>query len=294
MSEAKGQGQSTYPIGQSPEEIRRLRIQADVLHTAATRFLFEQAGIGPQMRVLDIGCGAGDGSFLAAELVGSGGAVVGIDSSPVALRAAEVRAAERGLTNVSFIEGNLSAPLDTEKLLAGGQFDALVGRAVLMYLPDATATLRRFLPLVRIGGIVAFREVLVGEPLLEAFPSCPLVDSYNAWYREHQLRAYDAIGVTGLIGLRLHQVFQDAGLPAPQTWLHAPLGHSPEWDGWEYLNHQLQLLAGLAAKGGIEVPAEFDPTTMADRVRSQVLERRGVLRIQRGVQAWTRKTSTDS
>ena len=84
--------QSTYPIGQSPEEMRRLSIQADVLHTQPTRWMLECAGIRQSMRVLDIGYGAGDGSFVAADFVGRNGKVIGLDNSVVAIETANARA----------------------------------------------------------------------------------------------------------------------------------------------------------------------------------------------------------
>lgn len=293
MSDVSRQEQSAYPINQSAEEMRRLAIQAEVLHTQPTRWLFEQAGLAPSMRVLDIGCGAGDVSFVVTEFVGPKGAVVGLDSSFEALATARARAAHLGLTNVAFVAGNLNKNIDLDALAIGGPFDALVGRAVLMYLPDPAATLRHFLPLIRPGGVVAFREVLAGEPFLEAVPTCSLIDEFNAWYKEQGLVALAAVGMAGQTGLHLHQVFQDAGLPPPQVWLHAPIGHTPDWFGWEYLNHQVQMITALARKAGVSLPVDFGPTTFGDRVRTQILAQRGLLRIQRGVQAWVRLPRVD-
>lgn len=288
MSDVGQSEQAGYPIRQSPEEMRRLTIQAEVLHNQPTRWLFEQAGLASSMRVLDIGCGAGDVSFVAAEFVGPKGAVVGLDSSLDALATARARAAHHGLTNVTFVAGDLSKKIDLAALAISGPFDALVGRSVLMYLPDPAATLRGFLPLVRPGGVVAFREVLAGEPFLEAVPACQLIDEYNAWYREHGLVALAAVGMAGQTGLRLQQVFQDAGLPPPQIWLHAPIGHTPDWFGWEYLTHQVQMIAALAKKAGVPIPTDFEPAAFGDRVREQILAQRGLLRIQRGIQASAR------
>ena len=167
---ADDNSQSRYLLAQSEEEMRRLALQAEVLHTQPTRWLFQQAGLSAGMRVLDVGCGAGDGTFLAAEFVGPSGRVIGIDSSPRALDTARLRADRAGLGNVAFIEADLQDYVHPEP------FDALVGRAVLMYLPDPAAALRSLLRSVRGGGLVAFREVLIGEPLLEATPRSELVD----------------------------------------------------------------------------------------------------------------------
>jgi ubiquinone/menaquinone biosynthesis C-methylase UbiE len=48
-----------YILGHSPDELRRLMLQADVLRPITERLL-KEAGLKPGMRVLDLGCGAGD------------------------------------------------------------------------------------------------------------------------------------------------------------------------------------------------------------------------------------------
>ncbi|MCP9221179.1 methyltransferase domain-containing protein [Erythrobacter sp. LQ02-29] len=105
------------------------------------------------MRVLDVGCGNGDLSRMIAELVGPDGEVVGIDRSEAALAAA------RGMTPTAE-----AAPISYQAVdLSGefpdlGEFDAIVGRRVLMYLPDAAATLARLAKLSRRGTLMAFQE----------------------------------------------------------------------------------------------------------------------------------------
>src|SRR4030095_1044510 len=106
MSAADGQ-KSAYSIEQSEAEMQRLALQAEVLEAQPTRWLFEQAGLTGGMHVLDVGCGTGDVSFLAAQMVGPKGAVVGVDNSPRALEIARFRAARAGLTNVSFFEADV-------------------------------------------------------------------------------------------------------------------------------------------------------------------------------------------
>jgi ubiquinone/menaquinone biosynthesis C-methylase UbiE len=58
------------------------------------------------MRVLDHGCCAGDVTMLAAELVGTGGAVVGIDRVPEVIDLATKRVSDAGLQNVTFSGGD--------------------------------------------------------------------------------------------------------------------------------------------------------------------------------------------
>jgi tRNA A58 N-methylase Trm61 len=98
------------------------------------------------MRVLDLGSGSGDLSFVAAEIVGPAGAVIGIERSPEAVATAQTRARHLGLANVDFAVG------DIRGASADGIFDAIVGRLVLMYLPDPAAVLRTQITLLAQAG----------------------------------------------------------------------------------------------------------------------------------------------
>jgi deazaflavin-dependent oxidoreductase (nitroreductase family) len=83
-----------YQLGSDERELARLDLQGRAL-APATRAIFAAAGIGPGMRVLDLGCGAGDVAFVAAGLVGRDGSIVGVDRSPQAVARARFRAGER-------------------------------------------------------------------------------------------------------------------------------------------------------------------------------------------------------
>ena len=65
-------GANAYVLGHSDRELERLRRQAQLIDPITLQFLTE-AGIGNGMRVLDVGSGAGDVAFLAANLVGRAG-----------------------------------------------------------------------------------------------------------------------------------------------------------------------------------------------------------------------------
>lgn len=79
--------ETTYAPGYSPTEVQRLKNRAAMLRPITERLL-RSAGIDAGMRVLDLGCGAGDVSMLAAELAGPAGFVVGIDRSQEVLKVA--------------------------------------------------------------------------------------------------------------------------------------------------------------------------------------------------------------
>src|SRR5262249_62416923 len=81
---ASVRGIPTYALGHSEHELERLSRQGKAFE-AFTRQLLVQAGISSGMRVLDVGSGAGDSSFLVAEFVGCDGEVVGVDREPLAV-----------------------------------------------------------------------------------------------------------------------------------------------------------------------------------------------------------------
>src|SRR6516162_6745059 len=118
-----------YPLGYTEDEARRLAVQAAFIQDL-TGDVFRRAGIGPGMHVLDLGCGVGDVSFLAAGMVGSAGTVLGIDRNASSIETARHRAIGLGLSNVQFEVSELDTFADN-----GRTFDALIGRLVLLYLP---------------------------------------------------------------------------------------------------------------------------------------------------------------
>ena len=67
-----------YALGHSSRELDRLSFQG-IVFAPHTRQLLLEAGLAAGMRVLDVGSGSGDVAFLAADLVGSKGFVLGVD-----------------------------------------------------------------------------------------------------------------------------------------------------------------------------------------------------------------------
>src|SRR5215470_16323318 len=152
-----------YVLGHSDFEIERLQIQAAVL-AGITRRLIRESNIQPGMRVLDIGCGAGDVSMLLAEAVGPSGHVVAIDREARAVETARSRAAAAG-------HRNIEAVLATDdNIPIARPFDAALGRYVLIHHRDPVAMIRRAASAVRPGGVVAFHESGIHQKRLQALP----------------------------------------------------------------------------------------------------------------------------
>ncbi|HKF36363.1 MAG TPA: methyltransferase domain-containing protein [Ktedonobacteraceae bacterium] len=84
------------------EEIQCL-LRPSRLYDPCTQRLLEQTDITAGMKVLDVGSGAGDVTFLAGEPVGEKGMVVGVEHDLAPLEMAQARACAAGLTQVSFL-----------------------------------------------------------------------------------------------------------------------------------------------------------------------------------------------
>src|SRR5437660_3114580 len=148
----KSHRSADYPLGHTDAEHERLIRQAARVAPITERF-FREAGIGLGQRVLDLGSGVGDVAMLAAKLVGPSGEVVGVERDPRSIVRASARVTEAGLPNVTFTQSDVS------QISSSKPFDAVVGRFILMFLPDPLAVLRSLTPLVRPGGVLAFHAL---------------------------------------------------------------------------------------------------------------------------------------
>lgn len=172
-----------------------------------TRRLLVDAGIGPGMRVLDIGCGAGDVALFVAELVGEQGAVIGVDREAGPLVTGRERARERHLANVTFLQGDIDLlPADV------GIVDAVVGRRVLMYQPDGVNAIQRLADSVRPGGLIVFQEhdSTMVPASLEPMPLHQRVAQWT-W------RTVEREGANIHMGMELHSTLTRAGLSVEQV-----------------------------------------------------------------------------
>lgn len=195
-----------YALGRTDAEYRRLTEQARQL-APLTRRVFEAAGIGPGMRVLDVGCGVGDVSMLLRDIVGPTGTVVGADLDAAAVTTAADRCRAAGLDGIEFIVGDA-------REVAGPPFDAVAGRFVLMYTTDPTDALRSLAHLVRPGGIVVFHEWIARPTAGLASADQPAL----ARLQELLSATFARSGAHLEIGAELHDRMRDAGLlpdPAP-------------------------------------------------------------------------------
>ncbi|MGK5627710.1 class I SAM-dependent methyltransferase [Streptomyces sp. URMC 123] len=112
--------------------------------------LLDAAGIAGDHRTLDVGCGSGQTTRLAA-LRAPRGHALGLDLSGPMLAEGRARAEREGVANVSFVRGDAQAhPFDA------GAFDAAISRYGVMFFADPIAAFGNIGRALRPGGRLAF------------------------------------------------------------------------------------------------------------------------------------------
>jgi len=268
---------SDYPLGHSDRERERLMRQGAILR-APLEAAFRAAGIGPGMRVLDIGCGAGDVSMLAAELVGPAGSVVGLDRDAASVAWASRRVAQAGFTNIQFRAGEFDAYSDP------APFDALVGRFILMYLPDPVATLRHLARLLCSGAVVAFLEPDFTIPS-SVNPPVPEFETCRIWISETLRRSGARIDM----GMRLYHTYRDAGFVNAAAIVSHLSGCGVTRPMVDYFADTVRSLLPKILEYGIATGEEVQIDTLADRMYRAAREADPQWISTRYASAWARK-----
>lgn len=253
----------------------------DPIYGHSTRRLLEDAGVTKGMTVLNVEAHTGDVALIAAELVGPSGQVIALESTTQHLATARGRAASRGVTNISFIEGDfLSESLPAD-------LDAIVGRFVLFQLPDPVSAIAHLASALRPGGIVALQEtefVLFRALAAEAFLP-PLSRQLCEW----AYLAWARAGHDPTLGSGLHEVFLAAGFPAPTMHLDVPMGGAMDWIGFDHITMWYTALLPALERYGIATAQEVEIETLSQRLLLEVLNTGRPAILPPVVRAWSRR-----
>jgi ubiquinone/menaquinone biosynthesis C-methylase UbiE len=162
-------GERRFPVG--PESAQRLGYpggEIDRLPRAATEAF---AGVGypfapgeprPGEIVLDVGCGAGLDSILAARRVGPSGRVIGVDMVEEMLARARGNAAALGVSGVDFRRGRAD-----ELPLPSGCVDLVITNGVFNLCVDKGRVVAEVFRVLRPGGRLQMADIVL-EPEVTA------------------------------------------------------------------------------------------------------------------------------
>nr|WP_272916643.1 class I SAM-dependent methyltransferase [Novosphingobium silvae] len=236
---------------------------ANPANAPSARF-FPHIGINPGMRVLDVGCANGDLTRAMASLVGRGGEVVGIDSSEEALVSARAIQPDPLSASIRYQRADLSR--DLPEL---GLFDAIVGRRVLMYLPDAAETLARLARLANPGAIMAFQEHARAD-LPAGLSDLPV---HRRWYG----LVWDTITAEGgdvTLGYRLADLVHSVG-----TVIEHARSEGVLIQAWEdsFLPTLVRVMLPRMMEHGVASEDDVDLDSLAQRIDDERLISKGTI-----------------
>jgi ubiquinone/menaquinone biosynthesis C-methylase UbiE len=272
----RGELQS-YALGHSEQELARLERQAEIF-SVETRDWLRRAGLRSGMKVLDVGCGVGDVSMIAAEVVGAGGSVLGIDNAATALPMAAARGKRAGYDWLRFQEADLFGFAPEQK------FDAVIGRFILMHLPDPQAALRHLRSLLTEGALVSFIEMDISET--RAVPPMPLLDRCVGWITE----TYRRVNAEPDMGSKLYAAFRASGL-TPRLSGATRIESGPNSIVYGFAAQTLFSLLPTMERLGVATAAEIGIDTLAERLRAEAAAGDHCIMMPRLVGAWATHSS---
>jgi ubiquinone/menaquinone biosynthesis C-methylase UbiE len=266
-----------YVLGNSAQEQERLKLQGRFLEKWTEQFLLS-AGLEPGMSVLDLGCGMGDVSLLAARLVETSGHVTAIDRDPVIIKKARERGRNEGRgADIEFIQAELL------NFHGERSFDAVVGRYVLFFQPDPVAAIAHAAKQVRPQGIIVFHEIDLANQIRSS-PDGTLFERMWALVAEADRRG----GVWIDLGLHLTRLFLDAGLPWPAIKAEVPVGGEPGSFIYRWLTETLRSLLPRIEQFGLASADELQLDMLVARMETEAVTLQAQLIGPLQFGAWTR------
>jgi ubiquinone/menaquinone biosynthesis C-methylase UbiE len=192
------------------------------------RHTVERLHLAPGATMLDVGCGTGASAIPAAGSVGPTGQVTGVDLAEKLLEQARAKAAQRGLQNVTFRLGDMTAlgyPKDA--------FDAVVSVFSIFFVPDMERAVAELWRLVKPGGQLAITTwgPDIWEPVYSVWREAvraerpDLYNAFNPWDRiTTPEQVHDLLQRSGIAQSKIDPESGEQPLRSPEDWWAIVLG----------------------------------------------------------------------
>ena len=255
MSQSAGSASGFSDVDRAADPTDLVRLM-DVLRAnpgvaAAERDSFAGLAVQPGHRLLDAGCGAGGVAAALAELVGSGGRVVGVDASAAMITEAQRRATGSGLP-LEFEVG------DVHRLrFEDAAFDGCRAERILMHVEEPGRALRELARVTQPGGRVAAID-FDWDTLVVDHPDRALTRHLVA-LRAGRIR-------NGWIGRQLPRLFGEAGFAEVDATGHlVPFRDLATAERFMFLGQTLEQARGLGLASTTEADAWWRALADADQ-----------------------------
>ncbi len=158
------------------------------------------------MSVLDVGCGTGAITRGIADVVGPGGAVVGVDRDRGLIERARVHCASR--PNLRFEEG------DAMRLEYEARFDVVTAARTLQWIADPEAALRRMTRAARPGGLLVVLDYNHALNAWEPEPPAEFAAFYSSFLSWREMNGWD-----NEVANHCPALFDEVGLQEIRTYV---------------------------------------------------------------------------
>ena len=118
--------------------------------------------ITPGEKILDLGCGRGEETLQAAQMVGPSGLAAGMDLTEAMVIKARENAGQAGATNAEFVQGDIESLPFPEN-----SFDGVMSNCVINHAPDKLNVYREIRRVLRAGGRFVVADAVTKVPLPE-------------------------------------------------------------------------------------------------------------------------------
>jgi hypothetical protein len=152
-----------------------------------------------------------------------------------------------------------------------------------MYYPDPVDAVRKLATHIRDGGLIVFQEFDLAN--CRSLPLAPTFERHVGWIKQ----TLSATGARTQLGLEMYSVFLSAGLPGPSMRMDAVIGGGPDCPAYELVAEVIRSLLPVMEKLKITTATDVDISSLAQRMRDEVVSSKGVVLSPGLIGAWSRK-----